>query len=275
MSVAVDRPTALGASFVLHAIVLGFGFVAAYFFAGGEEVRITPVSLIGPEIAGTPAFAEKADEPEMAMTENPLEDLPPTPVGEDPNPRPESPPSPNQSTRAAAPPRQAPSAAPTKAETRTQSNFDFDSLSDELTSTRAGGQQRSGGQRGPSQLSRDLEQSLSEGQARAQTDNALRIILDRIGDAWNVSCATAEDRNVVVRLRMNLSREGGLESVRLEDYPNVDAINDPRIRAAAISALSAARAAAPFAGLPEQTYSDWRSRRYVFPASDICAERMG
>lgn len=277
-AITVNRPTSLGLSALLHASFLALGFIGALFMRGGEEVVITPVTLIGPDTLVDPGFAEASLVPEEAMTEDPIEILPPEPVAEvpapDPKPAPKAAPTPKVAPTPKSPPAVA-AKGKTPATKSAAPAFDMSKLEQDLATPRPTGAQRSGGRQGPSQSQRELEARLSEGQARAATANAINAIGSKIADNWNISCATAEDRAITIKLRLELTRDGKISRVALADFPRVEAISDPRLRAAAIAALSAAQAAAPFEGLPEQTYSQWRSLTPVFPASEECARRMG
>ena len=130
----------------------------------------------------------------------------------------------------------------------------------------------SGARAGPTQAEKDAAQRQAEGAARAATANALQAIGAKIADHWNLNCAS--DRNITVTLRLDLNRDGSLVPLSDDAYKAILTLPDARISAATLNAYSAAQAASPFTGLPEQTYSDWRSKSYVFKASDVCADRL-
>ena len=281
--VTVNRPTALGLSAVLHAALLCAGLIAWPWVRHNPPIHVTPITLMKAADIQPLRAAEQAPEPQEAKVETPEPAAPPEPP---PPPKPAPKPVPTPPTPAPAPPKVAPAAkpvakappAPAKSAATTGANtkpVNLDDLARSLAQTTPRPPAPvSGAARGPTQAERDIAQRQADGQARAATANALQAIGAKIADNWNVSCSSADDRNVSVTLRLELSRDGSLLGAKPENYPSVDLIPDPRIRAAAISAVSAARAASPFAGLPEQTYGDWRSKTYEFRASDVCADRL-
>ena len=278
----VNRPTAFGLSAVLHVSLLCVGLFAWPFMASQQPVHVTPVTLLTSTRNEPLRAAEEAPAPQEAQVVTPE---PAAPIAPPPPPKPEpvvKPPAPPP-----APPKVAPSpkpvakvAPPTPSRTAavTGANpkpVNLDALAQSLAKTApAAPSPPSGAKAGPTQAELDAEARQAEGQARAAMQDAFGQIVKKIGDAWNVSCANSADLSVVVRLRIDLNADGGLVRAKLEDYPSIDAIQDARVRAAALSALSAAQAAAPFSGLPKPIYGEWRSRVYRFPASDICAQRQ-
>lgn len=277
MSLTLDRPTSLGLSALLHAAFLAVGFLGALFAGRGEEIVVTPVTLVGPEMLVDPGYAVKAEVVEEAMTEDPLKILPPEPVAETPSPEPlpapKSPPAPKQAATPRSPPAAAPKAnapapkAPSPA-------FNTRALEAELAAaSRSAGQQRSGGRQGPTQSQRATEELLSEGEAARATTDALNAIAAKIERNWRINCANTGERNARVTLRIELDRRGGLVRSEVVGFRDLETIRDPGLRTAATLALSAARAAAPFEGLPEQTFGEWRSKTYEFRGDEACEAR--
>ena len=272
----VNRPTALVLSVLLHAGLLTAGFLV-WPFSQKNPIHITPVTLMTAAEAAPLRAAEEAPEPQEAQVETPQ----PAPAREQPQPKPK-PPEPKPPSPQPKPPKAEPAPKPTpKAPDKTpkaaakSKPLDFNDLARSLAQAAPPTPApKAAAKPGPTQAERDAQTRQAEGELKAATANALQAIGSKIADNWNLSCASPDDRRVVVVLRIELGINGGLIVVKPEGYVSVEAISDPRTRAAAYGAMAAARAAEPFRGLPEQTYADWRSKTYEFPASQICADRM-
>lgn len=274
MTPVVNRPTAIGLSVVLHLAVLCAGLIVWPWAARGPVVTVTPVTLLSSVDAQAAASSGQSPTPQEAQTETPEEVAPPEPAATQPAPQPRPAAAPPKAAPAPKPAPKAPTPAPKTAArpSRQSSSFDPDKLAQELK-TPPGGSPKSSARRGDPLES--VERNLAGADTEASTTDALLAIGSKIAQHWNISCASAEDRAVVVRLRIELARDGSLLNVDLVDYDSLNAIGDGHVKAAATSAISAARAASPFLGLPQESYGRWRRYVYTFPASEICARKFG
>lgn len=276
----VNRPTALGLSILLHGGLLLAGFIAWPFAAQRPPVHITPVTLMTAAEIAPLREAEEAPEPQQAQVEKP-EPAPakaqPPPKPTPPAPKPPAPlPPPKPAKPEPAPKPVAKAVAPAKPTKPEPKPLNLNDLARTLAAAAPPSpplRPVAAAPKGPTQAEKDAMARQAEGEARAAAANALTAIGNKIADNWNLSCASAEDRSIVVRLRIDLGVNGGLINVKPDKYDRVEDIADPKVRAAAIGAVSAARAAAPFTGLPPESYSEWRTHLYTFPASELCAER--
>jgi outer membrane biosynthesis protein TonB len=261
----VNRPTALFLSVLLHASLMTAGLLV-WPFAHREQLHVTPVTLMTAAEAAPLRAAEEAPAPQEAQVEKPE----PAPAKEQPQPAPPPPP-----PQPPGPPQPVPKAADKAKPVAKSQPLDLNNLARSLAQAAPPAPAPKAAARpGPTQAERDEQARKAEGELRAATANALQAIGNKIADNWNLPCANPDDRRVVVVLRIELGINGGLIAVKPEGYASVETIPDPRVRAAAFSALAAARAAEPFNGLPQQTYADWRSKTYEFRASEVCADRM-
>ncbi len=90
----------------------------------------------------------------------------------------------------------------------------------------------------------------------------------RLNRLWNKSCGVEGFRDIVIHLKFNLSIDGQVvgQPQVLDRAPPGNAV----WQAAADRAVRAVFQAAPFTGLPRQTYSQWKTFLPVFDAKTAC-----
>ncbi len=280
----MDRRTALVLSALLHIGVFGAGMISWRWFGKPMPVEVTPVTLMTSDEVARLMAAEESPTREPAATEEPAiaEPLPEAPAPA-PVPRPAPAPAPAPVPKPAPAPTPKPKAAPTptpktptpKTPAPKTPAVNLDALAESLakSSPRAGGAPKTAAARGPARAETDLSARIAEGTARATSQTALNVLVDRLNRAWRPSCGVGGAPNVNVRLRLN--EDGSLQRAELIDFRNsisADAVGDPAVRAAATLALSAAARASPYLGLPREDYEYWRSVRVVFDGKKACEQ---
>ncbi|MBQ1542940.1 MAG: energy transducer TonB [Caulobacteraceae bacterium] len=275
-----DRYPALAASALLHAAVLVAGMVAFHFRQPLKVQQVTPVTLLtSAQIANLRAAVE-AQTPQEAQTETPVAQAPPEPPAPTPAPAPPAPapapkveppkPSPPQAAKPAEQPAKTPQ-KPAPAKPSAAAGLDLDALAASIAkSVKAGGAKPSSAHKGPTRAEADVQARQASGAARAATADALSAIAGKLTRLWNPNCGVEGAANIIIPVRITLRADGGLVRADLADARRIDDLHDPVERAAAIRALNAVSRAAPFDGLPAETYSDWKAFVVRFNAKQAC-----
>lgn len=299
MAQRVNRTPALVVSVLLHAAIIGASLVAWPWKKEIKPLAVTPVTLLTSEELAELTAAEQSDVPAPAQTPQPDPVAEPAPVAPTPAPEPAPTPTPKPAPKPApapapaptpkpAPPKPTPpkpTAAPTPtpatpkptpprtAPAKPTPRLNLDDLAESLAKSapKAGGAPRSSGSPGLSQLEKDLQARRSSGAAKAATASALGLVQAKLIRLWNPNCGVAGANALQVRVRLFLNREGDLaRPAQLADFPSVDAIGDPVMKAAASRALSAVGRGAPFEGLPVEDYDSWKQFIVRFDGKEAC-----
>lgn len=306
MAERANRAPAFVVSVLLHVLIIGASLVAWPWKKEIKPLAVTPVTILTSDQLAALTAAEQADVPTLAQTQEPDPVADPAPLAPEPAPEPAPAPAPRPAPRPVptptlrptpptptppkpTPPRPAPMPTPTPkpapvtptptpprpaTPARPAPRMTLDDLAESLARTappRTGGAPRSGGAQGLSQLERDLQARRATGIATATRPNPLGIVTAKLIRLWNPNCGVAGASAVQVRVRLFLDRDGGLaRPAQLADYPSVDAISDPVMKAAASRAISAVGRGAPFEGLPADDYDSWKQFIVRFDGKEAC-----
>jgi outer membrane biosynthesis protein TonB len=276
---------ALLAALALHILVLAGGLLVWPWFGKPIEVaNVTAVTLVPSAPRAPPPPALKAPEEQQAAapvpTPTPSPPVPPPPA---PQPKPQPvPPEP------AAAPQPQPSPTP-KPKPKPKDRLDLSALSNSLQSqvkpepkakprrdsfdlnTLANSldadQKPSAAARGPAR-SQAAPVARTDPGAQQATNDAAAAVGARLNRIWNKSCGVEGFRDIVIRVKFNLTIDGQLLGAPqvLDRAPPGNAV----WQAAADRATRAVVQAAPFSELPRQTYGQWKSFTAIFNAREAC-----
>ena len=128
-------------------------------------------------------------------------------------------------------------------------------------------QKPQGAQRGPARPETALSPRTDPGAAAATAD-AAGAVGARLNRIWNKSCGVEGFRDVVIRVKFNLTIEGQLLGAPqvLDPQPPGNSV----WQAAADRAVRAVNQAAPFAELPRTTYGQWKTFTAIFNGREAC-----
>jgi len=270
------------ASLALHLAVLTASLVSWPWSSRPIKMEVTPVTLLTSEQLAELMAATHSDEPRQAAVEEPAPEPIPEPPAPAPAPEPAPAPPPRlqpvptpalKATPKAAPTPAPKGAAPQKAPPPKAAPMDLDALAKSLAANtkRPAGAPSSAAPKGKTQEESDIMARLSQGQARAASNNALSAIRDKVQRLWNPNCDVEGGSAVRVRVKLNLNPDGSLSrQPDLVDHRDVNAIADPVLKAAASRALSAVARGSPYEGLPRQDYDYWREVILNFDARQAC-----
>lgn len=252
-------PSAL-AAVALHVIVLGAGMIVLPWF--GKPVQIANVTAITltPAPAAPPPPALQAPEEQTAAAPEP------TPKPEPPKPPPPKPqPTPTPVKPTPAPPKIDPKGIPKPQAKPKQPQPDF--LSSLTTSLDKTTSKPSAATRGASRLE-TAQVARTDPGAEQATNDAVSAVGARLNRIWNKSCGVEGFRDLVIHVKFNLTPDGALQgSPQVIDPPQPG--NSVWV-AAAERALRAVSQAAPFVGLPRQTYGEWKTFTAIFNGKEAC-----
>ncbi len=259
---------ALFAALLLHAgLIIGGLIVWPWFNKPLPPGSVTSVTLV----AGPPAPlrpADQAPEPAPAAAPEPApEPVPPPPPA--PAPKPVPPPPPPKPLPSPKPTPAPPKATPQPAKPAQKDSLDLAALTTSLDRQAAKSNARKApGVKGPLRPETALTPRLDPGVAEAATSDAIGQIRSKLIRIWNPNCGVEGARRVVVKIRISLTMDG-----RLNGQPQIldaPAAPDTIWQAAADRAIRAVYQAAPFQGLPRETYAAWRGLVPIFDAQAAC-----
>jgi protein TonB len=279
-----DLKPSILAAVALHGVVLGSGLLVWPWT--GKPVQIANVTAVTltPSPAAPPPPALQAPEAQTAAAPDPIaKPAPPVPPQLTPSPPVPTPPKPAAAKPQPAPTPPKPAPTPTKIDPHaipkpTQSkpqsktkaeDADFlSSLTSSLDKSAAKSQAKpSAATRGPPRVETAPVARDGPGAEQATAD-AASAVGARLNRIWNKSCGVEGFRELVIRVKFNLTAEGALQGP-----PQVlDAAQPGNAvwQAAADRAVRAVRQAAPFSELPRETYSQWRTFTAIFNGKEAC-----
>ena len=267
-------------SIALHLSVLTIGLVAWPWLNPPPKVMaVTPVTIISTGPITDVSAALQADTVAEAATEKPVADAPPQAQPPLPIPRPVSAPMaeprPNPVPAAALKPLPIPqpffAPSPRPVPPKPSPSLDLDALASRIRPAAPPQPSRpSSAAQGPSRSQTDLVMRPAIGQGRSSTVDVLQAISARLARLWNPNCGVEGAANIVVKVRLTLAPGGRLIRANLIDEQKILQSGDGVLQAAGTRALTAVARAAPYAELPAETYSDWRSFVVSFDARQIC-----
>jgi outer membrane biosynthesis protein TonB len=277
------KPSVL-AALALHAAVLGSGLLVWPWT--GKPVQIANVTAVTltPSPAAPPPPALQAPEAQTAAAPEPTpKPAPPVPPQLTPTPPVPSPPKPAAAKPQPAPTPPKPAPTPTKidphaipkpaqakpqAKTKADDADFLSSLTTSLDKTAARAQAKpTAATRGPPRVETAPVARDGPGAEQATAD-AASAVGARLNRIWNKSCGVEGFRDLVIRVKFNLTPEGALQGV-----PQVLDVAQPGNsvwQAAADRAVRAVVQAAPFAELPRQTYGQWKTFTAIFNGKEAC-----
>jgi protein TonB len=279
-------PSALAALGLHLAVFLSAIIVWPWFGKPVQIANVTAITLV-PSHAAPPPPALQAREEQAAAapepTPAPAKPVPPPPPQPKVEPKPE-PPKPTPPTAKPAPsPSPKPATKPksesldlnalantvdksAKSQARTKSAKDSLDLNALTASADKAAKPRAAA-KGPARFETSVSPRNDPGAAQA-TNDATAAVGARLNRIWNKSCGIEGFRDVVIRVKFNLTVEGQLLGV-----PQVLAPPPPGNsvwQAAADRAVRAVNQAAPFAELPRQTYGQWKTFTAIFNGREAC-----
>jgi protein TonB len=270
----------------LHlAVFLSAVIVWPWFGKPVQIANVTAVTLV-PSAAAPPPPALQAHEEQTAAapepTPAPSKPVPPPPPQPQPEPKPAPPkPAPPKPT-----PAPAPSPKPTpkpktqsldlnalastldktnksQARTKAKDSLDLNALTSSLDKSA----KPQAATKGPPRFETSLTPRNDPGAAQATTD-AAGAVGARLNRIWNKSCGVEGFRDLVIRVRFNLTIDGQLLGAPqvMDPAPPGNSV----WQAAADRAVRAVNQAAPFSELPRQTYGQWKSFTAIFNGREAC-----
>ena len=270
----------------LHLAVFLSGLIIWPWFGKPMQIaNVTAITLVPSQSAPPPPALQAHDEQTAAAPEVTPKPTPPTPPPP-PQPQVEPKPQPPKPT----PPKPQPAPAPTpkpSAKPKTES-LDLNALStsldksaksqsrtktkdsldlNALTSSLDKGAKPQATTKGPARFETALTARNDPG-AVAATNDAAAAVTGRLNRLWNKSCGVEGFRDLKISVRFELSVDG-----QLIGQPEVIGSQQPGNSvwvAAADRAKRAVSQAAPFSGLPRQTYGQWRNFTAVFDGQIAC-----
>ncbi|MEI9889576.1 MAG: hypothetical protein WDN45_02105 [Caulobacteraceae bacterium] len=278
-------PSMLAAAGLHLAVFLSALIVWPWFGKPVQIANVTAVTLV-PSAAAPPPPALQAHEEQTAAapepTPKPAKPVPPPPPQPEAEPKPSPPkPTPPQPTPAPSPsPKPAPKpksesldlnalantldkSAKSQNRTRSKDSLDLSALTSSLDK---GGKPEAAA-KGPARFETSISPRNDPGAAQATTDAAAAVGA-RLNRIWNKSCGVEGFRDLVIRVKFNLTIEGQLAGPPqvLDPAPQGNSV----WQAAADRAVRAVNQAAPFAELPRQTYGQWKSFTAIFNGREAC-----
>lgn len=232
----------------------------------GAVTSIAAQAPDAPEAALEEPAAEAQPEPEPAPALTPE----PNPMPVAATPAPKARPEPRQATKAPPPPpsrsqaerRQPPQAAPEQARA-SASGLDLDRISALADQAETAAPRRAAQMTTAQGQPRRGERRAAVGLAGALTASDVDALRSQISRCWRAPADLADAQSLIVEVRIELDRDGALVRDPEVVRPGGLGSGDPRLRAAAESAVRAVRGCAPFDLSPEG-YDAWRSVRFVF-----------
>jgi outer membrane biosynthesis protein TonB len=256
-----DLKPSMLAALGLHVAVLASGLLVWPW--GGKPVQIANVTAVTltPSSPAPPPPALQAPETQTATAPEP------TPKPQPPKPPPPKPqPTPTPVKPTPPPPKIDPKGIPKPAAAKPKP-AEPDFLSSLTTSLDKSVVKPSAATKGPPRLETAPMARTDPGAAQA-TANAADAVGARLNRIWNKSCGVEGFRDVVIRVKFNLTPEGALQGV--PQVMDVAQAGNSVWQAAADRAVRAVVQAAPFAELPRQTYGQWKTFTAIFNCKEAC-----
>lgn len=251
-------PALLGA-IVLHAAVIGVGYLGFISAPPPHVVEVTPISLVTASAISNASAAVQAKETAKASAPEPEAQPKPAPA-----PAPQPPPT------KPAPPETLD--LDHLAKSRPAKTLDLDQLARtgkpqarSLDLASLADSRPSAAQHGPAHAETADIARKAVGAGTGLSADARSYLAGKLIPLWNPNCGVEDAANVVVRVNIKLSPEGRLLSVR-----DLTGAENAITRAAALRALTAVKQADPYDGLPRDEYAVWRDVNFNFIAKDAC-----
>ena len=251
------RFPALVGAIILHAAVIGLGYLGFISAPPPHVVEVTPISLVTASAISNASAAVQAKETLKASAP-------------EPEPQPKPAPAPQQPVAKPAPPEKLDLDHLAKA--HPAKSLDLDQLartgkpqarSLDLASLAEG--RPNATQRGPAHAETADIARKAVGAGTGLSADARSYLAGKLIPLWNPNCGVEDTANVVVRVNIKLSPEGRLLSVK-----DMTGAENAVTRAAALRALTAVKQADPYDGLPREEYTVWRDVNFNFIAKDAC-----
>ncbi len=253
---AESRAPALIGSIVLHALVLGAGFIALPFAAKplllSSSVPITIVSHAPPE-APTASVQAPEPTPETTPEPSPTSTPPPQPMQKKAEAKPM-----DLSALAASLPQSKPAAK------TTAKPFDLAALAATLP--------KSAGAKGPPHPA--AAPVVNPSPPKPLSGEVIGSVAGKLMRLWNPPCGVEGGDKVVLKVEFRLQPDGSLVpgSAQVRDRSVVDS-KGPVAQAAAQRALTAVSRGSPYTELPRDQYAQWKDFIATFDAREACASR--
>jgi protein TonB len=247
----------------LSAVIVWPWFGKPVQVANVTAITLTPAPSAPPPPALQAPEEQQAQAPEPTPTPEvkpppaPPPQPQPTPVPKPPQPQPKP-----KADRAAADKLLQSLAQTQKTPSKAKSDNFLANLDASLTP-----QKPQGARRGPAQAETALAPRTDPGAAQATTD-AAAAVSGRLNRIWNKSCGVEGFRDLVIRVKFNLTIDGQLLGAPqvMDPAPPGNSV----WQAAADRAVRAVNQAAPFSELPRHTYGQWKSFTAIFNGREAC-----
>jgi len=249
-------PALLGAV-VLHAVVIGIGYLGFISAPPPHVIEVIPISLVTASAISNARAAVQAPETAQASAPEPTPQPKPSPAPQPPAAKPAPPEKLDLDHLAKARPAKPLDLDQLARTGKPQSrSLDLASLTDSRPSA---------AQRGPARAETAEVARKAVGAGTGLSADARSYLAGKLIPLWNPVCGVEDAANVVVRVNIRLSPEGRLLSVR-----DLTGAENATTRAAALRALTAVKQADPYDGLPREEYALWRDVNFNFIAKDAC-----
>ena len=251
---------ALMGSVALH---LGVCILLLFSWQRTRDLKIgtvVPVTIVSNAPAAELSPALEAPEPQTAQAEILTPEAPPTPVAPAPTPAPVPTPQPTPQPKPAPPKPTPPKPAP-----KPEPSLDLDALAASVSKmAKAAGAKAPATTKGPARP--ETAPQARTGQGSAASAAALSGFVDDLQRRWNPNCDVAGGRDVLVAAVFQVGPSGQLlGDVATQASGASASVN----QAAAIRAVSAVQAAAPFRNLPRDYYG--QRVKVNFIAREACS----